>query len=288
MISYAAFTKINDENIAYAVGSSLERMNPSPDGVGVLKLEGRCENWEVSAFFSKKPNSLEIKILEVVFETDFVVSKIQSRDWVGQVQRKLSPVRVGRFFLHGRHDREAVEPHKNNLQIEASMAFGTGHHATTVGCLSAFDFLLKRGYSFRNIADIGCGTGVLAMAAACTHKSSVIAADIDMVAIETANINLKINGLKPKISLVRSRGFRNAELYRRAKYDLIFANILADPLSRLANSMAKYTQQNGLIILSGLLINQLNRVEGFYLKNNFCRVFVKRIDHWVTIVMQKK
>lgn len=288
MSSYTAFTTITEENKAYAITSSLERMTPRPDGVGILKLEDEIDNWEVSAFFSQKPNDVDIKILEVVYDIVFMISKIDNRDWVSQVQRELPPVRIGRFFLYGNHDRKVLETHTCGLQIEASMAFGTGHHATTVGCLSAFDLLLKKGITFKNVADIGCGTGVLAMAAARICKSNVIAADLDSVAVDTARVNLKTNGLNAKVIVVGSRGFRNIELLKRAKYDLVFANILVDPLCRLAHSMAEYTEANGVVILSGLLNNQLNRVEGYYIGNGFCRMFLKKINHWVTIVMRKK
>ena len=288
MSNYSAFARVIDEDKANIISDSLERMNPHPIGVGVMQIEDGSGFWEVSGFFSVKPNLVELKILEVVYEINFIVSKIENKDWVSQVQRDLKPVFVGRFMLYGHHDKEHVSPNVCGLRIEAAMAFGTGHHATTVGCLLALEHLIKRGYLFRNIADIGCGTGVLAMAAARTYKAKIIAADIDEVAIETAKSNFKENGLNAKIALVKSCGFNNAEIIKRASYDLIFANILAKPLCLLAPSITKYTQQNALIILSGILNRQANGVERYYNANGFARVLIQRIDQWTTMIMQRK
>ena len=121
------------------------------------------------------------------------------------------------------------------------MAFGTGHHATTVGCLLALEQLKKSGYVFQNVVDIGCGTGVLAMATARIYRADLIAVDIDAVAVETAKVNFRANGLDGKITLVQSRGFNRLEIIERAPFDLVFANILAKPLCLLAYNMAKYT-----------------------------------------------
>ncbi len=288
MSSYAVFATTLGEYRANIISCSLERMTPSPVGVGVLEIEDGCGIWEISGFFSEKPNLIEIKILEVVYQTKFVVSKLLDKDWVQQVQRDLAPVRAGRFILYGHHDSGNVPINLRCLKIEASMAFGTGHHATTVGCLLSLEYLIKKGYFFQNVADIGCGTGVLAMAAATTFKTRVLAIDIDGVAVETAKSNFKANGLNGKIVVVKSSGFNNAIIRRRASFDLIFANILANPLCFLAFNIARHTRRNGVIILSGILNEQANRVERYYYSNGFSRLLAHRIDQWTTIIMQKK
>ena len=288
MNNYTVITQTNDEYQANIIGSSLEKMNPNPMGVGIFQIEDGTGMWEIGGFFSQKPSLHDLTILEFAYGVKFVLSKIVDKDWVSQVQRELTPVYAGRFILFGAHDQNTIPINALGLKIEAAMAFGTGHHGTTVGCLLALDYLTKSGYKFNNIADIGCGTGVLAMAAAIVSQANIIAADIDEVAVETARANFIANGLSAKIRLVQSRGFQKASIAQKAPYDLIFANILANPLCRLARDMAKFSRRNGLIILSGILNRQANRVEHYYFSNGFSRVFVQKIGEWTTIVMRRR
>ena len=288
MSNYSVFATTVGELSANLISHSLERMTPSPVGIGVLEVEDGCGLWEVSGFFSEMPNLVGIEILEVVYEIKFVVSKILDKNWVNQVQRELVPVRVGRFILYGQHDSEKVPINRYGLKIDAAMAFGTGHHATTVGCLLSLEILIKRGYFFRNVVDLGCGTGVLAMAASAAFKTQVLALDTDLIAVETAKSNVKANGFNSRIMVVQSEGFNNGIVIKRASYDLIFANILANPLCLLAFDMARYSRRNGIIILSGILNEQANRVERYYYSNGFSRVSAQRIDKWITIIMKKK
>ena len=288
MNNYTAFTKTNDEHQANIIGSYLEKMSPTPEGIGVFEIEDGKGVWEIGAFFSQKPSLVELTILECVHSIKFVVSKIINKDWVSQVQRELTPVIAGRFILYGAHDENKIPLNAFGLKIEAAMAFGTGHHSSTVGCLLALDFLTKSGYKFSNIFDIGCGTGVLAMAAACVSQGNILAADIDEVAVETARVNFMANGVSTRIRLVQSSGFKQANIAQKAPYDLIFANILANPLCCMAGDMAKFSKQNGLIILSGILNRQAKRVEHYYLSNGFFRVFVQKIGEWTTITMRRR
>ena len=288
MNNFTAFTQTNDEHQANIIGSSLEKMNPTPIGIGVFELEDGTGTWEIGGFFSQKPSLSELTILEFAYGVKFVVCKIIDKDWVSQVQRELTPVCAGRFILFGAHDKNRIPINAFGLKIEAAMAFGTGHHGTTVGCLLSLDYLCKSGYTFNNVADIGCGTGVLAMAAARVSQGNIIAADIDEIAVATARANFIANGLSAKIALVQSRGFQNARISQNAPYDLIFANILANPLCRLARDMAKFSQQNGLIILSGILNRQAKRVEHYYFSNGFSRLFVQKLGEWTTIIMRRR
>ena len=288
MNNHTAFTKTNDEHQANVIASSLEKMNPSPIGVGVFEIEDGSSTWEIGSFFSQKPSLSELAILEFAHGVKFAVSKILDKDWVSQVQRELTPVRAGRFMLFGAHDQNKIPINVFGLKIEAAMAFGTGHHVTTVGCLLALDYLNKSGYKFKNIADIGCGTGVLAMAAARVSQANIIASDIDEVAVETAKENFIANGFSTKIRLLQSSGFQKGAFSQKAPYDLIFANILANPLCRLARDMAKFSQRNGLIILSGILNRQAKRVEHYYFSNGFSRVYVQKIGEWTTIIMRRR
>ena len=288
MNNFTAFTQTNDEHQANIIGSSLEKMNPTPIGIGVFEMEDGSGMWEIGGFFTQKPSPSDLTILEFAYDVKFVVCKIVDKDWVSQVQRELTPVCAGRFILFGAHDKNRVPINAFSLKIEAAMAFGTGHHGTTVGCLLSLDYLNKLGYTFKNVVDIGCGTGVLAMAAARVSQGNVIAADIDEIAVATARANFIANGMSTKIALVQSSGFKNARISQNAPYDLIFANILANPLCRLAPDMAKFCQQNGLIILSGILNRQANRVEHYYFSNGFSRVFVQKLGDWTTLVMRRR
>jgi ribosomal protein L11 methyltransferase len=287
MNNYTAFTKTNNEYQANIIGSSLERMSPRPIGVGIFEIEDGSGVWEIGGFFSQKPNLSELTILEFAHGINFLVSKIVNKDWISKVQRDLTPVKAGRFILFGAHDENKIPLSAFGLKIEAAMAFGTGHHGTTVGCLLALDYLTKTGYKFKNILDIGCGTGVLAMAAARVSQAKIIATDIDEVAIETARVNILANGFATRIRLVQSRGFQKPHIFQKAPYDLIFGNILANPLCLLARDMAKFSERDGLIILSGILNRQANRVERYYFSNGFSRVFVQKIGEWTTIIMRR-
>ena len=284
---YSIFAKISDETEAYTVGSLLEKMNPVPVGIGILEVEDQTGFWEISGFFSQEPNLVQIKIIETVCKIKFVVSKLDNKDWVSQVQRDLKPVKAGRFVLHGKHVIETIPINLIRLRIEAAMAFGTGHHASTVGCLLALEHLVKQNFHFHNILDIGCGTGVLAMASASVFRARVLATDVDEIAVATAVSNFEVNGFSAKIRVAQSWGFNSFKIRQQGPFDLVFANILAKPLCMLASDMATHTKPDALVILSGILKWQANRVECYYLKNKFSRVMMRSIDQWTTIIMRK-
>lgn len=167
------------------------------------------------------------------------------------------------------------------------MAFGTGHHGTTVGCLAALDRLARRGFRARRVADIGTGTGVLAMAAARRLAAPGVATDIDPVAVATARANVAANGLRLRVRTGQAAGFRTPLLARDAPYDLVFANILARPLKALARDMARFTAPGGQAVLSGLLLRQGAGVEAVYRGHGFrCRDRIALGD-WATLVLER-
>lgn len=167
------------------------------------------------------------------------------------------------------------------------MAFGTGHHGTTKGCLLALDRLDREGFRGRNVADIGCGTAVLAMAAASIWPDAVIASDIDPVAVEVAAANVAANRLTGRVRCVEAMGFGHPELAVRAPYDLIFANILKGPLIDLAPDMARYTTQSGYVILSGILNSQADEVASVYAAAGFCVAGRDEIAEWTALVLRR-
>ncbi len=288
MPTYTAFTTLPEQEQAESLSEALENLDPAPTGVGVFEVEDGSGTFEIGGFFTKRPDEIGLALLAAVHGArPFVVAKVEDRDWVAQVRRELTPVHAGRFVVFGGHDADTIPSQKIGLEIEAAMAFGTGHHSTTLGCLLALDKLVRNGLSARNVADIGCGTGVLAMAAASVFPCQAIAADIDPVATATARANVAANGLRHRIICETSVGFRHPEIRRRAPFDLIFANILASPLKKLAPDMAKHTAPGSIIILSGILNRQATGVENVYLGWGFTRHERRRIGEWTTLVLQR-
>jgi ribosomal protein L11 methyltransferase len=211
-------------------------------------------------------------------------------DWVAHVRRELVPVEAGRFFVYGSHDADKVptDPGRVPLQIEATVAFGTGHHGTTLGCLRAFDRLIDQGFSPARVADIGCGTAVLALAAARVLPDAlIIASDIDQVAVDVARANMAINKLDGRVECLEAAGFAHPRLREAAPFDLVFANILKGPLVELAPDMAKNIAEDGLCILSGLLVLQAESIEAAYHAQGFVSVSREDIGEWTALVLRR-
>ncbi len=211
--------------------------------------------WIVEAYFGAEPDERQVRELvslaagaELAAQAQF--GRVKKVDWVAAGLAGLAPVRAGRFLLHGEHDRAAAGVNDFAIEIEAALAFGTGHHGTTRGCLIFLDALAKRGRP-RKILDVGTGTGILAIAAAKAFHVPVAAGDIDAVAVATAKTNARRNGVGGFLHIVEARGIDHPALH--GAYDLITANILAAPLRRLAPGLAKAIAPGGSIILSGLL-----------------------------------
>jgi ribosomal protein L11 methyltransferase len=218
----------------------------------------------------------------------FVVSEVPETDWVAHVKRELPPVEAGRFFVYGSHDAHAVPDGRVGLLIDAAMAFGTGHHGTTLGCLRAYDRLLNNGMAFDAVADIGCGTAVLAMAAAKTGSPHVIASDIDQVAVDVAEVNLTANDMSGSVTCVAAAGFDEPSLTNAAPFNLIFANILKGPLIMLAPDMAKNIKPGGIVILSGLLNEQADEIIAVYARWGFNLMHHDMIVDWSTLTLRQE
>lgn len=288
MPTFTALTTLRDKSKAEALGEALERLIPEPTGVGVFEVEDGSETWEVGGYFIEQPDEVGLALLAAAHDArPFAVSELEDRDWVAQVRRELTPVFAGRFVVFGGHDRDEIPENLIHLEIEAAMAFGTGHHGTTQGCLLSLDKLVTQGMVATNVADIGSGTGVLAMAAASVFPSATLASDIDPIATETAKANIAANGLKNRIACHTAVGFRSAEVRRAAPFDLVFANILAGPLKRLAPDMAKYTASGSVIILSGILNTQALGVEAVYKGWGFHRRDKRVIGEWTTLTLER-
>ena len=213
------------------------------------------------------------------------VEPLADADWLAMSLSGLPPVRAGRFFVYGAHDQGRVPPNAVNLKIDAGAAFGTGHHGTTVGCLVAYDALLKR-ERFEKVLDVGCGTGVLAIAAARTGAALAVGTDIDAPSVRIANENAKLNQAHARF--VHASGLNDIRVRAGAPYDLVFANILARPLCRMAHPLAMGLAPGGTAILAGLLRTQVRMVLAAHRRQGM--VLERRLDigAWSTLVLRRR
>lgn len=289
MPTWSALTKAKGRNAADALAQACEDdLTPEPVGTGVFEIEDGSELWEVGVYFDEAPDEIALDLLAAVHGADpFVVSELPEVDWVAKVRRELAPVVAGRFFVHGAHDAEDVPDDAESLCIEAAMAFGTGHHNTTKGCLLALDRLVDAGEQPHRVADIGCGTAVLAMAAARVFPGVVVAGDIDPVAVDTAQANVTANGLMGRVECVMAEGFSHPLLHEAAPYDLVFANILKQPLIDLAPEMARHLAPGGRAILSGILTTQADDVAAAYDAAGIALESREDLGDWSTLVVRK-
>jgi ribosomal protein L11 methyltransferase len=206
-------------------------------------------------------------------------------DWLAMALSGLPPVRAGRFFVFGVHDRGRAPPNAVNLRIEAGAAFGTGHHGTTVGCLLAYDRLLKA-RRFARVLDVGAGTGVLAIAAARTGSKVTVGTDIDPISVRIANENARVN--RAPTRFVTANGLSATLVRAGAPYDLVFANILAPPLVRLSRDIGVALKPGGVAVLSGLLRSQARRVLAAYVSKGFALERRLGRDAWATLILRKR
>ncbi len=288
MPTFTALTTLDGQRAAQALGDALETLDPAPTGVGVFEVEDGSGLWEVGGYFTESPDEIGLALLAKVHGAkDFTISELPETDWVAHVKRELSPVEAGRFFVYGAHDADKVPPGAVALRIEAAMAFGTGHHGTTLGCLTMLDTMVRAGLVKRNVADIGCGTAVLAMAAARVWPSPVLASDIDEVAVDVARANIAANGLAERVHVIEAAGFDHPDFVSAAPFDLVFANILKGPLIALAPDMARHISPGGHAILSGILNPQADTVAECYESNGFKEVSRLEVGDWTTLRLEK-
>lgn len=251
----------------------------------ILEEDEDHDVWRIDAFPTSDAEADGLAGLLQGFEALKVTREtLADADWLAMALSGLPPVRAGRFFIYGLHDRGRTPPNAVNLRIEAGAAFGTGHHGTTVGCLLAYDQLLKQA-RFGRVLDVGAGTGVLAIAAARTGARVAVGTDIDPVSVRIARENAKVNAAPARF--VHAYGLGHRLVRADAPYDLVFANILARPLVALAQDIKRAVRPGGLVILSGLLRVQERYVRAAYLARGFrIRRRIHR-DAWATLVLSR-
>ena len=261
--------------------------NPLLEGVTYSILEEDEDRgvWRIDAF-PTTPEEADglVAALADYPELKTVVEKLADADWLAMALSGLPPVRAGRFFVFGAHDKGRAPTNTVNLRIEAGAAFGTGHHGTTVGCLFAYDELIKA-RRFERVLDVGAGTGVLAIAAARTGSAKAVGTDIDAPSVRISRENAKLN--KAKARFVHASGLGHRLVREAAPYDLVFANILAPPLVALSHDIKGALKPGGFAILSGLLRTQERRVLAAYLSKGFRLHRRLHRDAWATLVLRR-
>jgi len=248
-------------------------------------------DWLVEIYFGLPPDEDGVRaMIEAAAGEEaakaVVFSRVEEKDWVASSLEGLKPVRSGRFLVHGSHDREAVQENDIGLEIEAALAFGTGHHGSTQGCLAMLRHVARRRRP-RAILDVGTGTGILAIATAKLFHTRIRAGDIDAVSVEAARGNALLNRAGAYIRPVVSKGLAHADLRGGGPYDLVFANILAGPLRRMAPEIMRNVARGGEIILSGLLKRDLPGVLSSYRTQGAFFIAGLDIDGWQTLLLKK-
>jgi ribosomal protein L11 methyltransferase len=247
--------------------------------------------WIVEAYFGAPPDEANVRALVAAAAGDAAAraatfGRVDERDWVAASLEGLKPVRAGRFIVHGAHGRDAVKANDIAIEIEAALAFGTGHHGSTRGCLHTLD-LVARERRPRAVLDLGSGSGVLAIAAAKVFKRKIHAGDIDRVCVEAAAANAKRNRVASFVRPVLAKGAAHPVLRAGGPYDLVLANILARPLRDLAPQIARLAAPRAEIILSGLIARDVPGVVAAYRKQAMALARRIDIDGWATLLMRR-
>ncbi len=255
-----------------------------PMAITINETDEQRMLWEVVLYFGAMEEAEETSRLIGIDAAR--IAPVPERDWVRQSLEGLVPVTAGRFFLHGAHDRHRRRSGGVSLEVDAGLAFGTGHHGTTEGCLLALDAILKRARP-KHILDVGCGTGVLAIAAAKACRRPALASDIDPEAVRVTLGNARLNGVAPAIRAITAAGLKHPVIAVSAPYDLIFANILARPLVALASNLSAALAPGGSLILSGLTVDQMRWIEATYVSRGLALARRIRRGNWATLVFVK-
>jgi ribosomal protein L11 methyltransferase len=261
------------------------------DQAAIAAFERPDGRWAVTVNFAEPPDQPLVRELvanaagrEVV--ESIVFDTVEAKDWVKASLEDLVPVLAGRFVVHGRHDRERIAPNKIGIEIEAALAFGTGHHGTTRGCLLLLDHVLKA-WRPRRVLDLGTGTGVLAIAAARALHDKVLASDIDPLSVQVARENARLNVSGHLVQAIPATGFAAPQFADAAPFDLVLANILANPLRQLAGPMTRHLAPSALVILSGLLTHQAPGVIAAYRARGLVPMRHLRIEGWSSLLLRK-
>jgi len=254
---------------------------------GYERPDGR---WDVTLHFADAPDQARVRRFVTAAAGEEIAKGIgfdivEAKDWVKATLEDLVPVPAGRFVVHGQHDRARLAPNKLGIEFEAALAFGTGHHGTTRGCLLLLDHVLKA-WRPRRVLDLGTGTGVLAIAAAKALHAKILASDIDPLSVQVARENARLNGSGHLVPTICATGFSAPQFAKAGPFDLVLANILANPLRQMATPMARHLAPSALVILSGLLTPQAASVIAAYRARGLVPVRHLRIEGWSSLLLR--
>jgi ribosomal protein L11 methyltransferase len=287
---HRATLAIGDEKAARRIADLLT------EGLGegeaaVAAFEGPTGRWDITVHFADAPDQDTIREFVRLAAGEDAAQAVQfdtvePKDWVKATLDALVPVHAGRFVVHGAHDRAKVAANRLGIEIEAALAFGTGHHGTTRGCLLLLGEVLKV-HQPRRVLDLGTGTGVLAIAAAKALHGKVLASDIDALSVKVAAGNARQNGVGPLVKVAWGSGFSAAPLRQRRPFDLVLANILANPLRQMATPMSAHLAGGARVILSGLLSAQAPSVIAAYRARGLILERHIRIEGWSSLLLHK-
>lgn len=282
---------VAEQDLARSIFGAFQNLiDPAP---GALTLfENGPDGWRIEAYYDSPPDTAALAAsLEAILERPAPPldgSPVPDLNWVAISQTALPPVSAGRFTVHGSHDSSKVPRGPNAILIEAGEAFGTAHHATTLGCLLAID-RLTRATSFRRVLDLGCGSGILAIAATrALPKAQIFATDLDAPSVTVAARNMRANGVDQRVALARAHGLDHHALRHAAPFDLVIANILAGPLCTLASDVDNATRRGGVLVLSGILNPEAASVTAAYGAHGFSLKEHRRIEGWSTLTLVKR
>jgi ribosomal protein L11 methyltransferase len=288
--THRATLAIGDEKAARRIADLLTEALDDGEAA-VAAFAGPTGRWDITLHFADSPDQGTIRELVALAAGEDAAQAVQfdtveAKDWVKATLDELVPVHAGRFVVHGAHDRAKVAANRLGIEIEAALAFGTGHHGTTRGCLLLLGEVLKA-HQPRRVLDLGTGTGVLAIAAAKALHVRVLASDIDALSVKVAAENAKANGVGPLVEVAWGNGFSAPLLRQRRPFDLVLANILANPLRQMATAMSAHLAGGARVILSGLLSPQAPSVIAAYRARGLVVERQIRIDGWSSLLLLK-
>jgi ribosomal protein L11 methyltransferase len=289
-LTHRATLAIGDEQAARRVVDLLTEALAEGEAA-VSAFAGPTWRWDITLHFADAPDEGAIRNLvasaagEEAAQT-MQFDTVEAKDWVKATLDELVPVHAGRFVVHGQHDRSKVAPNRLGIEIEAALAFGTGHHGTTRGCLLLLGEFLKA-HRPRRVLDLGTGTGVLAIAAAKALHAKVLASDIDALSVKVAAENAQANGVGPLVEVAWGNGFSSPALRQRRPFDLVLANILANPLRQMATQMSAHLAGGARVILSGLLSPQAPSVIAAYRARGLIMERQIRIEGWSSLLLRR-
>ncbi len=284
-----AIVSLADERSARRLADTLSEAFDNGE-TAITAFENATGGWDVTLHFGAPPDEVTVRQLIGLAADEATAANasfeaIETRDWVKASLDGLQPVQAKRFFVHGSHDRHRVPANKIAIEIEAALAFGTGHHGTTRGCLLLLDRVLHERRP-RRVLDLGTGSGVLAIAAAKALRRRILASDIDRRAAITARDNARLNGAGNFVDAICATGFGARQFANYGPFDLVLANILANPLKRLATPMRARLAPGAAVILSGLLPAHANDVIAVYRANGLVLQKRLELEGWTSLLLR--